>query len=285
MSCLANAELSQGQCSCSSSYEGTSKCKLKPFFASIKLDNENNVLLWFNDDLATSLSYSKISLSLEKFSTSFNLIEMNLKSYKIEIELNEELSSKTKGMIKLSDRVVSKNNAKLRKNEFEFEISPSSSYKVEKQINNTFAQIGKTNFYSGASVTAFISIFSFNYVSFWNFLNAIQFIVYLRLVDVSIPMRFDNLIKAMTKITEVFNVFEYFIPESRENSIFPRLHQFGFKTFSIFYNAGHWLTLLMLIVLNHILVSIYFKIFTTPCKINFIEKKLKSLKESFKYSS
>jgi hypothetical protein len=284
-SCVENAVVAQGRCYCSSEYEGSVSCVLRSFSASIKFEDDMNILIWFSLDLSTPLKVDNLRVDIKEISNDFELIEMNLRSYKLKMTYNDEVSSTTTGTLTISKMIRSIYNNSLIDNEFSFEVTPSQSYKKSLSQNSTFSSIGSNTFYAGASVTLFISILSFNYVSFWNFLNSIQFIVYLRLVDVALPARFNSLVTALRKVTRIFSMFDYFLDESDLQKLPPRLYEFGFRSYLIFFNVGHWITILIFLLGTNFLVFLYFLVLGRRCRIGFIQKIMLKMKQKFKYNS
>jgi hypothetical protein len=244
-----------------------------------------NILIWFSLDLSTPLKVDNLRVDIKEISNDFELIEMNLRSYKLKMTYNDEVSSTTTGTLTISKMIRSIYNNSLIDNEFSFEVTPSQSYKKSLSQNSTFSSIGSNTFYAGASVTLFISILSFNYVSFWNFLNSIQFIVYLRLVDVALPARFNSLVTALRKVTRIFSMFDYFLDESDLQKLPPRLYEFGFRSYLIFFNVGHWITILIFLLGTNFLVFLYFLVLGRRCRIGFIQKIMLKMKQKFKYNS
>ena len=284
ITCVENAILVNNLCKCLSDYDGKIKCELKLFYADIKLDSDYNLLLTLSLEPQNLLNPSNIKIDCDKYQIKSELKAFNSKSYKIIMIYPSKLYSKINVRLVISENIVSKFNSSLTQNEYFLEIVKSDANKVS-QSTKTYIQAGQTSFYLVASVSFFVSIFSFNFVSFWNFLNSIQFLVYLRLIDIKLPEKIDALIKALRQVTRVFNVFDYLISSSEFITLNGKYYEFGFENYSIFDNVGHWITMLMIIISNNLLVNIYMILFKNRCKLNFLTNLMTKIAKNFKFNA
>ena len=283
-SCVENAVLVNNQCKCLSDYEGQIKCELKLFTVDIKLDSDYNLLLTLSLEPHNFLNSSNIKIVCEKYKINSELKVFNSKSYKIIMIYPSKSNSKINVKLILSESIISKFNSSLAQNEFFLEIVRNDSNQ-EFQAINTYSQAGQTSFYFVASISFFVSIFSFNFVSFWNFLNSIQFLVYLRLIDIKLPQKINALLKALRDVTRVFNMFDYLIPNREFVDLSGKYSEFGFENYSIFNNVGHWITMLMIIFSNNLLVNIYMLMFQTRCKLSIFNNSIAKVAKNFKYNA
>jgi hypothetical protein len=282
--CVEFATVVNGTCVCLGQYEGDGECHLKAFIANVEVDGNFNILIRFSLDLKSELTESDLDVSSDQSGITFTLSSFNARSYKMIMTYSNSKSQKITARLRIGKNVISNFNSSLVSNEFFIDISRNGT-NANSQLNSTFSQVGKNSFYVIASISFFISIFNFNFVSFWNFLNSIQIIVYLGLINTHLPLKFKILLSALREVTRVFNMFDFFISEKHFTKLKGRFYDFGIKSYSIFYNAGHLITALIFIFSNDLIVSFFSKTLEKFPKCRRIHGCLGTLNKKFRFNS
>jgi hypothetical protein len=265
-------------------FEGVSQCQPKDFKLDVMTD-QLQVQLVFTVDLSKNLIKSDVKIQIP-LSFDFSLKKITHRFFILEIDSSESWTSSLKGSLAFTHPIFSIFNQSLEDKKFIFLLPASSKSTTKTQVVKAFTSTTQSNFYAAFSITIFLSIINFNFVSMWNFLNSVQILVYLRLINVELPLKLDTILKALKDCTNFFNVFEYFIDSrdfSRMTGVF---FQFGFETSSFFLNQGHLVSVFVMVLVNFALAVVLKKMQRFKVmQINWMKELVDDFYSSFKYSA
>ena len=285
LDCVEHAKLNENVCKCEDMYEGVSECSPKDFFAEVSVYSLK-VQIAFTVDLKVPLKSSAIKLLIPSQSFSFSVKQVNLKYYILTISLSQDLLSSINCKLSFSREIISIFNQTLDRNSYSFYLPASQSALNDEETKKAFTATTQSNFYTAFSITIFLSIVNFNFVSMWNFLNSVQILVYIRLINTDLPLKFSTILQALRECTKFFNVFEYFIDSDDFFTFTGLFFDFGFENSSFFLNQGHLLEIFIIVLFNYG-ISSFLKMMQKYkiCQITFIKETIDDFHKSFKYSA
>ena len=139
---------------------------------------------------------------------------------------------------------------------------------------------------STASVSFFLSLSTFQFMSFWTFLNTLQILIYVRITQIYIPPKLNAMLASFRSTIGYSNIFTYFINSNEYDVPQEAFYQFGFKTTSLLLNIGHLIGAFFLIVFNMIIVHLLLCLFRKiELKYTFIIEICEKYAKTFRYNA
>ena len=282
-SCKPDSFLINNSCVCRDYYEGEFECQPFRFYFNANYEEPLNIISNFSLPLMNTLGTDDYMILINDKLAESKLLKNTESLYTIivdEFEYNQNIEI----TLEFLETVISILNTTLEERFFNFEINikgitKSSSTIKQDTIINTQSQL-----YITLSITMFLSIINFNFVSIWSFLNMMQLILYIRLINISLPDKFNYMLIALKDSPNIFNIFDYFISEDSFKNVTGNWLKFGYKTSSILINYGYLITLFFIINLTMVLAYLLQKLtIYKPFSYNFIQRRIKAYYMSFRY--
>lgn len=277
-SCVPNAEIVGSTCECSTMYQGNTDCTPVPFMLTIIVTNAYSILLQFSHELMVELKTSDVNLGIVGAVYSFDIAALTAGSYLCSVKYKSLFNNSTSGTLILLRPVVSVLNATLSLEKYSFEL----------YNNNTNAKTlaeyetqGATAIYATTSISMALSLLNLNFISLWSFLNTIQLLIYMRLTNITIPIKLNSILKGFRKFNSLPNLMNYVISSSNLDPTSSKIQDFGYSTDNIFINVGSLITALG-IVIGNMIIFIALKYITRVPVFNrfkiFVENSLKNFR-------
>lgn len=215
--------------------------------------------MFFSIPLNNSLETQDFSFTSSFSGYNLKLTENSLRGYSITLK-NADYTQYGDATIEFKDSVLSKFSQSLKEKNFYVYFPESSQLLTERELESIYKSNTQTSFYAAFTITIFLAILNFDFIPIWSFLNSVQMIIYTQLFNIKLTTRLNIILKALRESTKVFNIFEYFIDTKYYVPLKGKWLDFGFKTSSLLLNAGHLVTIFLMIIINMLIVYFFKKL-------------------------
>ena len=281
--CKPDAFLVNSSCICRDYYEGESECQPSIFYFNAKFEEPETIISSFSLPLMDTLDTEDYVILVNDQKIGSKLLKISESLYSIIMD-GFEYNNKMEITLEFQEKVVSILNTTLEERFVKLILSAPKVYKSDSNTKQDIMVNTQSTLYITLSITVFLSIINFNIVSIWSFLNMMQLVLYIRLINISLPNKFNYMLIALKDTPNIFNIFDYFISEDSFSNVTGRWVKFGYKTSSILINYGYLITLFFLINISMILAYLLKKLtIYKPFSYSFIQKRIYSYWMSFRY--
>ena len=282
-SCVDNAYLKNDACVCEIFYYGNTSCEFWSFSLFVSLNSENSLMLSFTDDPVKALNQSDIKLFISNLAGySYSLITYSIRSYLVDITYTTDVGQNSSVILIFNNPIYSIHNGNITQLAYIFKLTPvvdayaDASYKSE-LVATTATQATTVGSFS-------ISALTLNFVTLWNFISILQLLCFIRLSDAILPPKFNGQLKGLKKFNMIPNIFEYILDDSQYTISTQKYKNFGYSSSIFLFNVGSWITTGLAFLLVFFLCSLCLKFsHVKPFSYEGVNKKLKSIEQSFKY--
>ena len=254
--CVDNAEIVDETCVCTEYYEGTKECRFVEFNVKVEVETYNSMKFFFSVPLNSSLELPDFYLKSSFSGYKLGITEINRREYLIVLK-KADYTQYGEAEIQFEDSVISIFSQTLKEKSFGVYFPESSKLKTEQELEFIYKSGTRNSFYAAFTITIFLAIMNFDFVPIWSFLNSVQILIYTQLFNINLTIRLKIILKALQESTKVFNVFEYFVDTRYYVHLKGKWLDFGFETSSLLLNAGHLVSVFLMIVVQMAVVYMF----------------------------
>ena len=277
--CVENSYLinSSGKCICNQGYSGTYECIRTYFNAFYGLTSDNIVFIEFSKPLLNNMTENDIEIKINNIIQSFTLEYANNSTYILTVSFNQALNLSDILTIYFIKNLISTDNSLLEDTFIEIHLFPGSNNSTDAQIA-AVESAAKLAAIVSLSLTASSSVFNFNIVSFFNFLNIVELYSYSVLYQVEFSSSFLNFISGTRPNAMMPNAFTCFIYSNDGVQLPDQEQWFGNSVNLFLINSGSSITLFLLF-------SVFFAsaLLLKTIKFPLLKTQLDRFIELFKY--
>ena len=280
--CSANAELYNQKCYCKLGFSGTLTCNFVLFYANLSVSDENIIYIDFSDSLSITLAATDISITLDQNSVNFLLNQFTNTRYVIYLQINGSIINNTQILLTLP-KLISSENGILNNTEFALVLN-GVTVNTDNPVRLVYMSICQTAISVATYVAASLSMMNPNPAALWSFINSIQMLIYIYLVNIEISPRFTGYLLGLRKYQVFPNIFDYFDSYKGNSHQFGHAVELGFIYNSVFSNIGSWVScFLFFVALYYTLYILHWILGKSNYKNSKLSKFLINKCEGYKY--
>ena len=284
ITCVDHAEIANNVCVCSEFYEGVTECSPVPFNLNAVADANNNILLIFSQEITNNLTKTDFSLTIENANFEYSVIKWSAEEFLISIQYKIAIQAATTAKLLILENITSILNDTLYTLSYSVPLTYTNSSQSELSI--TYQAQATKYMVVLSSLSIVLSLLNFNFVSLWSFLNTLQLLIYIRLCSIYMPPKITLVLQTFRNINATPNVFAFIISPEKSDVPSQRFYDFGFTSTNIFLNAGSYLTALIILITNMLLIMILHNIrHKKPISYGVIKGFIESSLSKFRYSA
>ena len=247
-----NRNLGENDCFCQSGFKiFKGSCVRSYFNVNLKLNQFNQLLIQFSENLLEDLSASDFVLKLSNLTLSKEVLKVNQSSYKVLIDF-QSLKSKSKLFVMFNPKILSISYSTLKKETYSLSLLDDENDLKSKLKNiQKFTSRGNSIL---VGLTLSASFFSFDFSSFFNFLNIVELLSIIFLFELDIPAETKELLNNLRVQNSIPNGLGKFIKDLKNRKINKSYAEYGYGYEILILNSGNALITLAsasLLVLAH----------------------------------
>ena len=280
--CEGQMTLSNGICRCDLGYEGDN-CTQTELYLNISINTFNIVFLLFSEDLQIDLSLEDMYISSPGLNLVLSMTEWTPAEYLINITASTDIKAGTELFISFTSNIYSQSFSNLLVTNYTLQLEGVNAT-VPSPLVESFesaAKIASTVLIASATSMSFAS---FNPLSIWSFVSAIQLLVYIYLANIPFSSRTKGFLIGLRKYNSFPDLFGYMGVYQGKSHQFPRANDLGFLNNSVLLNVGNFLSLfLCLLFIYFILRFIYWATAFRTLSENKLRKFIKEYCDQYNY--
>ena len=283
LSCINNAELIGTECFCEIGYSGNETCEYVLFYVNPTISKDNILYLDFSDSLINQLAPDDIFLQINGSKIAFTLEMYTIVRYALQLKLQISIANGTLLYINFTKEIISQGNGILNTSQI---IVVMNEYILitENPTFKLFSAISSTATSAATYAATSTSLLNPTPASLWSFINSIQMLIYIYLIDIQLDNRFSGFLIGLKKYMLFPNIFDYMSVSKGQDQNFQRAKDLGYTTNSILYNTGSYISSFLCFIGLYFLMYFLFKILNqTKYKQSKIASILNEKCLSYKY--
>ena len=266
-------------CTCDQGYSGTTSCERNYFTAVVEVFQNNSIKLVFAEPLQTVLSEKSLEVSVGRIYYHFEITRLDPSDYLVVLSGSVDLSGGARLLIKFLVEVVSTHKSLLSRAPLE-----STLFVYEKDLQDeiqTEAKKTKSNTSTRMIIvmmaTLGISLMSFDFACFFNFMNTSEMFYSIYLLDLKIYPVISSMMLGMRIETLAPNVLSHIVDIDYGGKIPEKYMSYGYKSNLFLLNAGVRLTAVAFFISIWLVIAVL-------CISSTLAEMLRPITRLFKYS-
>lgn len=288
LTCIDNAELNDGKCSCKLGFYGDSICTATYLSCSMSLTSLNAINLLFTDELRTTLLASDFSIS-SCISLTYTMEQWSETRYFISINILVEVPANCTVTLTFKDtqKVISVKNAPLSTSSLSDSFIQSLTAEAAAAVTTAAAaEASASATTASTAATTSVSMMNPNPACLWSFINTIQMLCFIDLSNIPLPPKFAGYLKGLKKYNMFPNFFKYFLEETGGDTPYKKAYDYGYKTNLLLFNSGNYISAFITMLVLFFLTFCLSKATTVkPFSILFLKKKIENSLKNYKYGA
>ena len=267
-------------CTCDQGYSGTTSCERNYFTAVVEVFQNNSIKLVFAEPLQTVLSEKSLEVSVGGIDYRYEIKRLDPSDYLVVLSGSVYLGGGARLLIKFLVDVVSTHNSLLSRAPLE-----STLFVKEENLQQDEIQTEATKMKSSTSTrmiivmmaTLGISLMSFDFACFFNFMNTSEMFYSIYLLDLKIYPVISSMLLGMRIETLAPNVFSHIVDIDYGGKIPEKYMSYGYKSNLFLLNAGVRLTAVAFFISIWLVIAVL-------CISSTLAEMLRPITRLFKYS-
>ena len=235
-----NKKLGEEACFCKQGLKNHKGICIQSYFdVNLKLNQYNQLFFEFSENLLVDLLASDFILTLSNVSLSKRIFKLNQSSYKVLINLPSSKSDSNL-IIVFTHEIKSISYSILINKTHSFTLFVNNEMYLDSKIKDMkkFTSTGNSIV---VGLTLSISFFSFDFSSFFNFLNVVELLSFIFLFELEIPIEIKELLINLRVQKSVPNGLERFIKDNKNRKIEKIFAAYGYGYSIFILNSGNTL--------------------------------------------
>ena len=207
----------------------------------LKINQLNQLFLQFSENLLEDLSTSDFILKQSNVTLSKKVLKLNQSSYKVLIKFpssNSNLASKSNLLVIFNQKIASVSYSTLIKTTYTLILFDNYENDMESKLKSIKKFTSRGNsILVGITISA--SFFTFDFSSFFNFLNVVELVSIIFLFELDIPLETKELLKNLRVQKSIPNGLENFVKDTKDRKIDETFAEYGYGYEVFILNSGN----------------------------------------------
>ena len=266
------ADSSKIKCACSVGYKNANdSCEESNFELFLILTQDNILFFQFSENLAKDLSPKDFTLLINNETISKQINKKSSSNYQINFKVPSS-SSSNQLLVNFSQTLISNTYSTLKLKPYSIKLYLNSSANLELKLQEikNFTVTGNS---VTIGITLSLSLISFDFSNFFDFLNIAELISIISLFDLEVPEEILELIRNVRVQKSIPSGFKNLIRTPKSSKVQPKFFKYGFESTSLLVNSGNTLIILTSVFLTFVINKFLFSRFTQKfAKLSFIQE-------------